>query len=274
MKGVVVAPQPAAVEVGAAVLEGGGSAFDAAIATGYMQMVTDPFMCGLGGWGAATLYDATTDRFEHIGFWPRIGALMTPDMWVDDIEGYTEIWRFALFADRRNMIGYGSIMTPGTVAGFDEIHRRFATRPMSELLGPAIELSRGGFPMPEYVANRGHQPSLPGMPHPRDKYAATPAARALFHNADGELKRTGEHYVNPDQAATMERIATHGAEISIEERWRTRSSPIWRRTARSSRVTISPTTARRSSRRCVCSTGTSRCTHRRCREVDFSRCRR
>ena len=212
MRGVVVAPQPAAVEVGAAVLERGGNAFDAAIATGYMQIVTDPFMCGLGGWGAATLYDATTDRFEHIGFWPRIGARMTPDMWVDDIEGYTEIWRFALFADRRNMIGYGSIMTPGTVAGFDEIHRRFATMPMSELLAPSIELSRNGFPVPEYVASRGHQPSLPGMPHPRDKYAATPAARALFHNADGELKRTGEHYANPDQAATMERLATVGAD--------------------------------------------------------------
>src|SRR5690606_8119941 len=68
-----------------------------------------------------------------------------------------------------------------------------------------------GFPVPEYVANRGHQPSFAGMPHPRDKYASTPAARALFHNADGELKRTGEPYVNPDQAATMERIATHGA---------------------------------------------------------------
>ncbi|HSJ29298.1 MAG TPA: gamma-glutamyltransferase family protein [Acidimicrobiia bacterium] len=212
MRGIVVAPQPAAVETGAAVLESGGNAFDAAIAAGYMQVVTDPFMCGLGGWGAATLYDAAGGGFEHIGFWPRIGSLMTPDMWVDDIEGFTDIWRFALFADRRNMIGYGSIMTPGTVAGFEEIHRRHASRPLAELLAPAIELSRAGFPMPEYVTNRGHQPSLPGMPHPRDKYASTPAARALFHNADGEIKRTGEPYANPDQAATLQRIATHGAD--------------------------------------------------------------
>ena len=53
MNGVVVAPQPAAVETGAEILEQGGNAFDAAVAAGYMQMVVDPFMCGLGGWGAA-----------------------------------------------------------------------------------------------------------------------------------------------------------------------------------------------------------------------------
>lgn len=211
MKGVVVAPQPAAVEVGAEVLESGGNAFDAAVAAGYMQIVTDPFMCGLGGWGAATLYVADTGTFEHVGFWPRIGSGMSPEMWVDDIEGFTDIWRFALFADRRNMIGYGSIMTPGTVAGFDEIHRRHATRSMEELVRPAIETSRNGFPMPEYVTNRGHQPSLPGMPHPRDKYASTPSARALFHNEEGEIKRTGEFYSNPDQAGVIERLASEGA---------------------------------------------------------------
>ncbi len=212
MQGVVVAPQPAAVETGAAVLESGGTAFDAAIAAGFVQMVVDPFMCGLGGWGAATLYVADERGMEHVGFWPRIGSLMSPDMWVDDIEGYTDIWRFALFADRRNMIGYRSIMTPGTVAGFDSIHRSHGTRPLAELLAPAIELSRTGFPMPEYVTNRGHQPGLPGLPHPRDSYAATPAARALFHNADGDLKKTGEFYSNEDQARTLETLAASGFE--------------------------------------------------------------
>jgi gamma-glutamyltranspeptidase / glutathione hydrolase len=234
MKGIVVAPQPAAVEAGAAVLESGGNAFDAAVAAGYMQMVTDPFMCGLGGWGAATLYDAGGGGFEHIGFWPRIGAGMTPDMWVDDIEGFTDIWRFALFADRRNMIGYRSIMTPGTVAGFEEIHRRHATRPLAELLAPAIELSRDGFPMPEYVTNRGHQPSIPGMPHPRDKYASTPAARELFHNADGEIKRTGDRMSTPIRRRPSNESPPTAQTTSIAAGWRTSSSPTSRRTGRSS----------------------------------------
>jgi len=49
VKGVVVCPQPRAAEVGAEILEKGGNAFDAALATAFSQMVNDPFMCGLGG---------------------------------------------------------------------------------------------------------------------------------------------------------------------------------------------------------------------------------
>ncbi len=212
MRGVVVAPQPAAVEVGAAVLEDGGNAYDAAVAAGYMQMVVDPFMCGLGGWGAATVRDGVTGDLNHIGFWPRIGEKMYPEIWQDDFEGYTDLWRFALFADHRNMVGYQSIMTPGTVAGFDRIHRSGATLPLDRLLAPSIERSRAGFPVPEYVASRGHQPIIPGMPHPRDKYVSTDAARALFHDASGNILRTGDFYVNPDQADTMAEIARDGAE--------------------------------------------------------------
>ena len=54
MRGVVVAPQPLAAEVGAELLARGGNAFDAAIGTAFAQMVTDPQMCGLGGFGCAT----------------------------------------------------------------------------------------------------------------------------------------------------------------------------------------------------------------------------
>ena len=212
MRGVVVAPQPAAVEVGADILERGGNAYDAAVAAGFMQMVVDPFMCGLGGWGAATIFDGESGGLSHVGFWPRIGSRMYPEIWENEVEGYTDLWRFALFGDNRNMVGYRSIMTPGTVGGFDVIHKSGATMSLEELLAPSIDKSRSGFPVPEYVASRGHQPVIPGMPHPRDKYASTDAARALFHDAHGDIMRTGDFYVNPDQAATMERLARDGAD--------------------------------------------------------------
>ena len=115
MRGVVVAPQPMAAEIGAKVLETGGNAFDAAVATAFAQVVFDPFMCGLGGWGSATLYDSRTDNFESIGFWPTIGERMYPEIWTEDVRGYTDIWHFALFEDFRNMLGYQAIMTPGTI---------------------------------------------------------------------------------------------------------------------------------------------------------------
>ncbi len=212
MRGIVVAPQPAAAELGAEVMESGGNAFDAAVAAGFMQMVTDPFMCGLGGWGSATIYHAASGTFDHIGFWPRIGARMRPDQWVKDIRGFTDIWRFALFDDYRNMCGHTAIMTPGTVAGFGALHAKYASRPLADLLAPSIALSEAGFEMPEYVTIKTQRPFLPGMPHPRDKYAWTAEAKTLFHNEHGELKQTGEFYRNPDQAASLRRIAEHGPE--------------------------------------------------------------
>lgn len=212
MRGVVVAPQPAAAELGVEVLEAGGNAFDAAVAAGFMQMVADPFMCGLGGWGSATVYQAATGTFEHIGFWPRIGAKMRPDIWVDDVRGFTDLWRFALFDDHRNLRDYTSIMTPGTVAGFGELHRRYATRPWAELLRPSIELSDAGYLVPEYVAEHVRKPMLPELPHPREKYAYNAAAKALFHGPSGDMMETGHAYRNPDQARALQSIADNGAD--------------------------------------------------------------
>ncbi len=105
---------------------------------------------------------------------------MRPDMWVDDLKGFTDLWRFPLFDDHRSLRGYTSIMTPGTVAGFGEIHDRYATKPWSELLAPSIAVSRDGFVIPEYVAEHVRLPMLPELPHPKDKYAVNDAARALL----------------------------------------------------------------------------------------------
>lgn len=210
MKGVVVAPQPRAVELGAEVLERGGNAFDAAVAAGFMQMVTDPFMCGLGGWGSATIYHAATGKFDHIGFWPRIGSKMYPEMWEQDVRGFTDLWRFPIFDDHRNLRGYSSIMTPGTVAGFGEIHRLYATLPWNELLEPAARQSEEGYLMPEYVASRVRKPMLPELPHPREKYAWNDEARRLFHGPTGFMKDTGEPYSNPDQARSIRQLGEYG----------------------------------------------------------------
>jgi len=212
MRGVVVAPEPPAAEVGAGVLAAGGNAFDAAVATAFAQTVLNPFQCGLGGWGGATVYDAESGTVEDIAFPARIGSRMRPDMWVDDLRGYTDVWSYALFDDRRNMIGYSAVMTPGTVAGLGELHARHATRPWAELLEPAIALSEDGFDWPEYVAMYCRMPYLPELPHPAEKYCATPAARALFMRSDGSMLERGDRYRNPDQAETLRAISRSGAE--------------------------------------------------------------
>ena len=50
MPGMIVAPQPEAVEQGAKVLAAGGNAFDAALACAWIQFLVDPHSCGVGGY--------------------------------------------------------------------------------------------------------------------------------------------------------------------------------------------------------------------------------
>ena len=206
-----MAPEPLAAEVGTDVLRDGGNAFDATVAAAFAQTVLNPFQCGLGGWGGATIYDGHTGVVEDLAFPARIGSEMSPDMWSSDLRGYTDVWNYALFDDRRNMIGYTAVMTPGTVAGLAALHARHGSRPWEELLAPAISLSEDGFDWPEYVAMYCRMPYLPGLPHPRDKYCSTPEARRLFMRSDGSMLERGDPYRNPDQAVSLRAIARGGA---------------------------------------------------------------
>lgn len=211
-RGIVVAPEPMAAEIGAEILEIGGNAFDAAVATAFMQCVFNPFQCGLGGWGGAVLYESSTGHSEYLGFEPTIGSGMSPDMWTKDVQGFTEVWNYALFNDHRNMYGYSAIMTPGTVAGLGSIHARFGSLPWADLLAPAIEWSQQGFVWPEYIAQYTRRAYLKGLPHPKDKYCATPGAKRLFMRPDGTMLDIGDHYRNPDQAESLRAIAEHGSQ--------------------------------------------------------------
>jgi gamma-glutamyltranspeptidase/glutathione hydrolase len=211
-RGVVVCPEPRAAEIGADVLRAGGNAFDAAVATGFGQMVFSPFMCGLGGWGGATIYDAKRGEAEHLSFIARVGSGMRPDMWVDDIKGYTQMWHVALVEGHKNLMGYTSIMTPGTVAGFGEMHRRYGTRPWAELLAPSVEASERGFAMSEQVTSVARNFVFPGMPAIEEHYCWSSAAKELWLRPDGSLKRSGDSYNNPDQARSIQRLADHGPE--------------------------------------------------------------
>jgi len=206
----VVAPQPYAVEVGALVLRAGGNAFDAAIATAFAQMVVDPQMCGIGGFGCMTVYDARRDKSVVIDFNARAGRNATPDQWEDVI--VDEIWTGYgwVLDDQSNDIGYGAIGTPGTVAGLAELHRGFASLAWADLLQPAIDLAKHGFLVSPELAQMFNSPDTGDLVGIRTRLFFNEESRRLYLNDDGEPYGPGQLFRNPEYAATLERLAELG----------------------------------------------------------------
>lgn len=212
MKGIVVCPQPRAADAGAGILSAGGNAFDAALATAFAQMVVDPFMCGIGGMGTFQFYHAESGENGMIDFHARAGSGVTPDMWAADSKGRTEISGYTLFDDFRSELGYTSILTPGTVAGFTEVHRRFCTKPLAELVAPAARMARDGEPVGCFAHGYLSRNMVPGVPGGLQRVSVTEACKAVHLHPEGRVYRTGELHRNPDMARTLERIAAGGAE--------------------------------------------------------------
>ena len=213
MKGIVVCPQPRAADVGAGVLRSGGTAFDAAIATAFAQMVADPFMCGLGGMGTLQFFRAEDGASGMIDFHTRAGAKVAPDMWTADMRGRTEVSGYTIFDDLRSDIGYRAIMTPGTVAGLWEAHRRLASRPWAELVRPAAALARDGLEVTPFVHDFWARPPMPGVADGMRRIRATEASARIFLHPEGRLWRVGEVLRNPDLAATLDALAEGGADL-------------------------------------------------------------
>ena len=80
MRGMIVAPQPEAVEAGAIALKRGGNAIDAAIACAFMQGVVDPQMAGIAGFGVMQIYMPKRGVHLHLDFHARCPSSVTPDM--------------------------------------------------------------------------------------------------------------------------------------------------------------------------------------------------
>src|SRR5262245_19344184 len=118
MPGMIVAPQPLAVEEGAKVLKAGGNACDAALTCAFMQFLLDPHSCGVGGYLLLTHHPAGAARPENVLDAPALaGSRVTPGMWEDKVLGPNPRgWGFFL-KDKVNDNGYLSICTPGMVRG-------------------------------------------------------------------------------------------------------------------------------------------------------------
>src|SRR5258705_12903917 len=120
--GIVAASQPLAAQAGVQVLERGGNAVDAAIATNAVMGLVEPQSNGIGGDLFAIVYDAKTGALHGLnshGWAPRA---LTPALLRS--HGVTEM----------PSTGIHTVTVPGCVAGWEALRTRLGTLPMSDLL--------------------------------------------------------------------------------------------------------------------------------------------
>jgi gamma-glutamyltranspeptidase/glutathione hydrolase len=147
----VTAMHPLAAEAGLQILEEGGNAVDAAIATALASGVVEPFMSGLGGTLYALVHDASSGEtrvFDGTGTAPG-GA--REDMYELAPDGDPRVGVYGWRATRNDEseTGFRSIAVPGAVEALDELHRAHATRSFSDLAAPAARLAEEGFAIDE-----------------------------------------------------------------------------------------------------------------------------
>ena len=196
--GAVAAGHPETAGAARQVLADGGNAFDAVLAAMAAATVAEPLLCSLGGGGflmaqpagaPATLYDFFAE---------------TPRRPPDDSEALDFRAVEVDFgpATQEFHIGLGAMAVPGAVRGLCTAHRALATRPLAELLRPAVRLARDGVPLREFDAYAGRvlTPIL----------TASPALAATFRRPDGAPLATGDRLLQPELADTLERLGDEG----------------------------------------------------------------
>ena len=190
--GAVASRSPLASEVAADMLRRGGNAVDAAVAGGFALAVTWPSAGNLGGGGfmVIRMADGTITTNDHREKAPG-GATRT--MYQDDAGNVIA----GLSTDSHLASG-----VPGSVDGLLTVLEQFGTMDRAQVVQPAIDLARDGFPLPREMAE--------AFARRRDQFAPYPGSAAVFSKADGSNYETGDLFRQPDLAASLERIKAKG----------------------------------------------------------------
>src|SRR5436190_2623978 len=142
--GVVAAQHKRAGEVGAAILEAGGDAIDAAVATSFALGVVEPWMSGISAGGCMVLWRAVEQKAYAIDYGMRSPAALDPADFPIVGGRDPELFAWPRVKDDRNVQGATAVAVPGVVAGMALAHERFGSMPWRELVAPAVRLAEEG----------------------------------------------------------------------------------------------------------------------------------
>lgn len=190
--GMVVGPERLASEVGYQILQQGGNAVDAAVATGFALAVTYPRAGNLGGGGFMLVHLAQQNRQVFIDYREMAPGASTRDMYLDP-EGNV---------DRKTLyFSYLSAGVPGSVAGLLHALEQYGTMTVRQVLQPAVDLALKGFP----VSFALHS----DLTERAERLGADPAAGASYL-VNGAAPALGSVFIQPDLGRVLQTIRDYG----------------------------------------------------------------
>ncbi len=142
--GVVAAQHKRAAEVGAAILEAGGDAIDAAIATSFAIGVVEPWMSGVAAGGCMVLWRAAEGKAYVVDYGMRSPGSLNPSDYPIVGGEAPDLFAWPRVKDDRNVQGATAVAVPGVVAGMGLAHERFGRLPWRDLVAPAVQLAKEG----------------------------------------------------------------------------------------------------------------------------------
>jgi gamma-glutamyltranspeptidase/glutathione hydrolase len=194
IKGVVAAGHIETANAGKQILEAGGNAVDATIASAFAGCVAEPLLTGLGAGGYMLVHNAETGKQELLDF-----AVVVPGK--DLKRSFAPLAPTPVdFGEVIQMFhgGHSSVGIPGFVAGLTEAHRKYGSIPLEELVKPAKALANKGIKITKQQAYLID--ILFGI------VSLTPASKKLFEKNGKKLKE-GDIFYCPEIVNTLDEIA-------------------------------------------------------------------
>jgi gamma-glutamyltranspeptidase/glutathione hydrolase len=205
--GVVASTHWIATAVGMGMLERGGNAFDAAVATAFTLQVVEPHLNGPGGDVPVILYDAKRGK-------PEVICGQGPAPAGATIEHYRE-----LGLDLIPGTGLLAACIPGTFDTYMRLLRDYGSMPLRDVLEPALGYARNGYPLVERIcATIGTVEAL---------FCEHWPTSAAVYLPNGRVPEPGDIFANRVLADTYERILRDAENVSGREAQIERARQMW-----------------------------------------------
>jgi gamma-glutamyltranspeptidase/glutathione hydrolase len=142
-KAMVVSAREEASKIGSNILQKGGNAYDAMVATHFALAVVYPVAGNIGG-GGFMVYRNKDGKTGSLDFREKAPITAHKDMYLDSLGNVI---------NKKSTLGAYAVGIPGSVAGVFEVYKKFGTLPFKVLIQPSIDLARNGFKVTKKQAN-------------------------------------------------------------------------------------------------------------------------